>query len=685
MSPAELPSAPFDDSQLWFYQGTPTSAQARLAGALVPKATIRNLRRVRREASRGTAYRRWATARLGKLRLKGFRPNGERLALRAWLAIALLFVAPLPLDVQAAQLAEDPADTIRVLDCASLRILHVPSAGAPAGSIDTDVAIAGGGLGGVAAALALCDAGYSVALTEETRWLGGQISAQGVSALDENYWIEGSGATRRYQELRSRIRQHYRAQLAVPDTTSALDPGGCWVSGLAFEPRVGEAAIEATLQPAIASGKLTVLRRCKAYRVNQARDRIESLDVVDLDSDATQRLRAKLFLDATELGELLALGDIEHRVGAESQAETAEPHAPAAADPACVQAFTYSLILERRPGEGHALRGLPDCGHEDPPWAAPADWIQAAAGAAEPTIWPPLFTPLSKQPGSLWTYRRLVDASQFRREALPHDLSLINLPAIDYRGGSLLAGTPEDQLHHLQAARQLSYCFLQWLQRDAPRADGGRGYPELRLATDAFGTDDGLPMFPYIRESRRIVALTTIREQDVAAASLPGELRGRFFNDSVGIGHYGLDLHAGPCDEPQLAPATRPFQIPMGALVPVRVRNLLPACKNIGTTHITASCYRLHPIEWAIGEAAGAIAVECLATGLSTQELHAKPSAVRAIQERLLRGGAPIFWYTNRSPGAPDFVEAQRLPFQSPVAREQLWQRSDYPDREVEP
>ena len=32
-----------------------------------------------------------------------------------------------------------------------------------------------------------------------------------------------------------------------------------------------------------------------------------------------------------------------------------------------------------------------------------------------------------------------------------------------------------------------------------------------------------------------------------------------------------------------------PFQIPLGALIPERVENLLPACKNIGTTHIGKS------------------------------------------------------------------------------------------------
>ncbi len=39
------------------------------------------------------------------------------------------------------------------------------------------------------------------------------------------------------------------------------------------------------------------------------------------------------------------------------------------------------------------------------------------------------------------------------------------------------------------------------------------------------------------------------------------------------------------------------FQIPPGALIPRRIENLLPACKNLGTTHITNGCFRLHPVE----------------------------------------------------------------------------------------
>ncbi|MGY4768387.1 FAD-dependent oxidoreductase [Kribbella sp. CWNU-51] len=65
-----------------------------------------------------------------------------------------------------------------------------------------------------------------------------------------------------------------------------------------------------------------------------------------------------------------------------------------------------------------------------------------------------------------------------------------------------------------------------------------------------------------------------------------------------------------------------PFQIPLGALIPVRVDNLLPANKNIGTTHITNGCYRLHPVEWSIGEAVGALVSFCLTNGLSPRKVR---------------------------------------------------------------
>jgi hypothetical protein len=90
----------------------------------------------------------------------------------------------------------------------------------------------------------------------------------------------------------------------------------------------------------------------------------------------------------------------------------------------------------------------------------------------------------------------------------------------------------------------------------------------------------------------------------------------------VGIGAYRIDLHPSTNGANTIDTSTLPFQIPLGALLPVRLRNLLPACKNLGVTHITNGCYRLHPVEWNIGEAAGLLAGFCVQRGILPAEVE---------------------------------------------------------------
>ena len=150
--------------------------------------------------------------------------------------------------------------------------------------------------------------------------------------------------------------------------------------------------------------------------------------------------------------------------------------------------------------------------------------------------------------GGLWTYRRLLDAhSSFGGAvaARPDDVQL---------AGQRL---PRPQHHRLPAAevaaalqdaKRVSLGFLHWLQTEAPADGDARGAPELRLRPDVMGTADGLSKHPYIRESRRILALTTVVEQDVSAHFQPGP-RAAHFADSVGVGWYPIDIHrAGPDD-----------------------------------------------------------------------------------------------------------------------------------------
>ncbi|MBA3692267.1 MAG: FAD-dependent oxidoreductase, partial [Acidobacteria bacterium] len=161
---------------------------------------------------------------------------------------------------------------------------------------------------------------------------------------------------------------------------------------------------------------------------------------------------------------------------------------------------------------------------------------------------------------------------------------------------------------------------------------------------DITGTKDGLAKMPYIRESRRIKAEFTICEQHVSKACRPNQIYAEKFDDSVGIGFYRIDLHPTVGGHNYLDVEALPFQIPLGALIPRTVENLLSACKNIGTTHITNGCYRLHPVEWNIGEAAGALAAFCLQNGLTTREVRNDQKHLTAFQDLLEKRGVELEW-----------------------------------------
>lgn len=219
-------------------------------------------------------------------------------------------------------------------------------------------------LGGVAAALAACDNGASVVLTEATDWPGGQATSQGVSALDEHRYIETFGATRRYAAFREAIREHYRRRYgvtAMPDG-SPLNPGDGWVSMLCFEPRVGVAAIAEMLAPHIASGRLTMLYNHTPVSAVVQDDAITRVTVTGADGDVA--ITARFFLDATDLGDLLPLVDAPWVTGAEARNDTGEADAPEEARPGEVQGFTFCFAVEYRPGEDHTIpkrRGTSAC------------------------------------------------------------------------------------------------------------------------------------------------------------------------------------------------------------------------------------------------------------------------------------------------------------------------------------
>ncbi len=525
---------------------------------------------------------------------------------------------------------------------------------------DADLLIIGGGLGGVAAALAAVRRGRSVILTEETDWLGGQLTSQGVPP-DEHPWIEQFGCTRSYRRLRDEIREHYRRW--YPLTRAAredpvLNPGLGKVSKLCHEPRVAASVIDALIAPFVASGRLQVLRETVPIAADAADGVIRSVTVRDR-TGSVRVLSAPFVLDATELGDVLPLAGIPYVTGFESRAQTGEPSAPEAAQPDNVQAFSWVFALGHDEHGDHTIERPAEYDY----WRAyePDFWHGPLLGLVAPdprTLEPlertflpnapvdgPVSADQSKDPGDreLWAFRRILARASFEPDFLESDVTVVNWPMIDYLDGNIIDATSEERARHLERSRSLSRSMLYWLQTEVPRPDGGHGWPGLHLRGDVLGTDDGFAKAPYIREARRIRARYTVTEQDLSLA-IRGEDGAVEYPDSVGVGMYRIDLHPSSGGDNYIDVASTPFQIPLGALIPEGGGNLLAAGKNIGTTHITNGCYRLHPVEWNIGEAAGALAAFCLDTGRTPDEVHAAPAILAAFQAELEADGFELRW-----------------------------------------
>jgi len=518
----------------------------------------------------------------------------------------------------------------------------------------TDLAVIGGGTGGVAAALAGVRMGLRVVLTEETDWIGGQLTSQAVPP-DEHPWIEITGATAGYRAFRRLVREYYIRNYPLKDplvSAAALNPGNGRVSLLCHEPRVAEAVLREMLAAHASSGRLRILLRTRPVGVESDGDRVRAVQVADEAGRATL-VQAPYFLDATELGDLLPLAGVEHVTGSEGAPEKGIPHALTGdADPLDQQAVSWCFAMDLSPDTDNVVPRPASYdfwkGFRPDFWPGPLlAWCDVYPHTLAPhkrSLFATEPSPDGRDDCTLWNFRRILDRSLYADGFFPSDVTLVNWPHIDYWLGPLVGVTEEEKARHMQGAAELSLSMLHWMQTEAPRHDGGAGYPELRLRGDVVGTASGLAKFPYIRESRRIRAERTVTETDVSVAQRKG-LGAARFGDSVGVGSYRIDLHPSTGRRNYVDLSTYPFEIPLGALLPVRMENLLPACKNIGTTHVTNGCYRLHPVEWNIGEAAGALAAFCLQRKTTPRKVRAEERLLSEFQALLAdRLGFVLHW-----------------------------------------
>lgn len=528
-----------------------------------------------------------------------------------------------------------------------------------------DIVIIGGGLGGCAAAIAALRAGKRVIMTEPTDWLGGQLTQQAVPP-DEHPWIETTGRTDRYAELRTRIRDYYRRNFPLTEAAQKktdLNPGNGSVSRLCHEPRVALGVLDEMLAAAVSRRQLVMLLNCVPTAATMQGDRIESV-TIKTQMGETCTLTGSYFVDASEEGDLLPLVRAEYAIGMESRQVTQEPHAPAEAAPGNIQSFTWCFAIDHVANENHVIdrpRDYEFWREHVPPLTPPWPGKLLSLTYSNPRTLAP--RELSFVPGTgetpvpktstlnLWMYRRISDPTLLTSTPRGSGISIVNWPQNDYMLGAITQDDSAARQLHWEGSRQLSLSFMYWLQTEAPRPDGGQGWPGLRMRGDVVGTDDGLAKYPYIREARRIKSEFTILEQHLTresrraiAADKTAPLRAADFTDSVGVGYYALDLHPRVGGANYLDLESLPFQIPLGALIPQRITNLIAGGKSIGSTHISNGCYRLHPVEWNIGESAGWLAAYCIDRNVAPSQVRAQQNSLADFQRVLTQQGIPLKW-----------------------------------------
>lgn len=627
----------------------------------------------------------------------------------------------------------------------------------PDKEVPCDILVVGGGLAGAAAAYEGLLAGRTVCLTEITDWVGGQISSQGTSALDERPTQRSRlFYSRGYLELRNRIKEFY----------GELNPGDCWVSESCFIPADAHKILYDILRNTARRSKGTLKwypsTVIKELDIGAGAKEIQSAIAIQhkpapgtppLNTDPLSQTIEDAYsyenssrfektivrfvpqrqqpgnapnwyvVDATETGELIALADVPYRLGVDPRSYLEPSSSSATGDPYCTQGFTYTFAMEAtKEPQTHQM----------------------------PSFYPqyqPYYSYELKRLadfGLVFTYRRIWspqegEATKFGgigfTAPVPSDISMQNWTwGNDYR-----PGTSQDNLiytrEQLQSMGQLSpggwigglrtetlrrgeenaLGYFYWLVEGITDSQLGAGvkkpHPNNKFLSgldSPMGTVHGLSKYPYMREGRRIIgrpsyahpegfmvwelditrnpfkedyyrqtlspetyrslwatlagleAIPVIRGE-IAPEQVKRRARSSIFPDSVGIGHYAIDFHPCMTQSPPEAPGNTeregerrgalnapayPFQIPLRAMIPQKIDNMLIAGKSIATSHIAAAAYRVHSFEWSSGAAAGTTAAFALENGIApytlVDELPRPEPQLTALQQRLEKNGNPI-------------------------------------------
>jgi len=495
-------------------------------------------------------------------------------------------------------------------------------------SRETDVVVYGGGAGGLCAAVQAARLGAEVTVLEPSPWLGGMLTAAGVSALDGNKHGAGGGLVQRFRQA---LADHY-------GSLDALHTG--WVSLYCYEPRVGHRILEEWVAE---QETLTVHRGVEAVGYDRLDRRTRRIGVAPTKTELEPSCRepertitCRVFVDATEYGDGLPLAEIPYRLGRESRAMLGEPAAPPEPDDE-IQDPTYCATLVRRPG----AEALPTTATERAQW----DAFQCSVASDCPTPDP------DRLNHDLHDWESFIEYA-----ALPNDKYLLNWPfhSNDFPVTRRFFEDRYVRHQRLLDAKRHTLQFVKYVQTELE-------HPEWQLATDEYPTDDHLPPIPYVRESRRMVNDRMMTQSDVVPNG--DHPRAPTIDDAVAVGDYFLDHHHAKAHLPpgcrltEDYPDNAPFQVPPSVFFPdVDDPSVLVGEKSIAVSHIVNGCTRLQPVVMLMGQAIGVYAA------LGTRDDTAPRDVdVGRVQDRLLDAGCPLYVLYDVPAGHDLFRPVQEL------------------------
>lgn len=471
-----------------------------------------------------------------------------------------------------------------------------------------DVVIAGGGTSGTAAAIQASRQGARTLLVEPTTWLGGMLTSAGVSATDGCYRLRGG----LWGEFRTALEAHYGGD-------SALMTG--WVSNVMFEPSVGDSLLK---RMAAAEPHLTV--RYGAAVADPVRRGGRWHLRVEYPDGRSERIAARVLIDATELGDVARTLGVPADVGMDAAADTGEPEAPARAND-IIQDLTYVAVLKDYGRDASIPR--PE-GYDPARYACCCD---------NPLCVDP------KEPDRVWSREKMIDYGR-----LPGGKYMINWPieGNDYYV-NMVDMSPAEREQAVHRAKDHTLGFVYFLQHEL-------GFRTLGLADDEFPTEDRLPFIPYHRESRRIHGAVRFTLRDIVA---PYERT--LYRTAVAVGDYPVDQHharyEGWSSLPNLYFHPVPsYGVPMGVMLPAQQPGLLVAEKSVSVTNLVNGSTRLQPVVMQLGQAAGAWAALAAEAECDPAEV-----SVRSVQQALLDAGCYLLPYLDLPASDPAFAAMQRI------------------------